>query len=611
MSAESAYFAMDLGSSRRILLRLIESKSVPPKDVAGALRRLAIQDWLFYRDYAAAEKRLRQADSLGVERSATWTAMSRIAGEAGHYGEAQAAARKAMELAESKTQTGTATVALSKAVLEEAADSLEKGGQPDAARLDKAHRMMSAILLEEPGEYRASKILLGISLLRRDGPTALSAWRHYFHLRSGQAANGVLEDPGKDLNAVLGAWNGSGLARQDRIRLVSALADSRFFHYAALLARDRRLGAEPIAEAPAVREVLNYANFLTQVQRMTEDYYRDVALGKGKEGAYKKALEAAFVGLWQRLDFPRERPAYSRARFLEEVRARFGAELRLGANGNFSGFDLIMGHRVGAENQAVEQYGRRVQLRLLTIDMMVENGYSGWFWDGRATPGGWGAFSEIAQIRQAYLQEPYRNWRQLVDAQERSRKEQEIERFSAMDDRLARENRYAYLPGMTGRLYFAAVKRLYDSLKSRGLSGSDLCLAFVTEFLRIKTEATIFAHEGRHAIDEASFPLRSHWWSMEQMEFRAKLSEVAFAPDPKFALVGGSVLSDPNIAGRSGHSAANLRIKKMLLEWIEKHSSEIPGIDLSRPPLTQLDLLTNEQIIRVCRQADPMATAAP
>jgi hypothetical protein len=96
-------------------------------------------------------------------------------------------------------------------------------------------------------------------------------------------------------------------------------------------------------------------------------------------------------------------------------------------------------------------------------------------------------------------------------------------------------------------------------------------------------------------------------WSAAQLEFRAKLSEVAFAPDPKLALAGGSILGDRSVTARNAHSVANLRIRKVLLNWMEAHSSEIRGLDRSRPLLAQLDLMSNEQIVRACREADSMA----
>lgn len=601
LNAEGAYYAMDLRSARRILERLVESKAAPPKDMTGALLRLALQDWQFYRDDLKAQERLRQADTFGIERSSIWVAMSRIAREAARYGDALFASRRALQLAETKSESKAARDAFCQAVLDEAAAAVAKGIQPARTRLEEARRTMSAALVEEPGEYRASQTLLGIALLLRDGPTALSAWRHNFQFRSGQAVNGMLEEPYQNLSAVLPSWKESPLNQQDRVRLVLGLAGSRFFRYAAWMAR-----TEAIPDVPSVDDVLAYSDFLNHVQRVTEDYYRGIALGRNGESAYKQALEAGFTGLWRRLHFSGGRPAYSQARFMQEVRRRFGAELRLGANGNFGGFDLMMGHRVAVETRRVEQYARRVEVSLVWIGAMVENGYSGWFWDGRATPGGWSAYPEIAWIREAYLGEPYHNWRQLTDAQERSETAQEIARLGAEDDRLARANPHAYLPGMTRRMYFEQVRRLYDSLKTQGYGGTDLCLAFVSEFLRMKTEASIFAHEGRHAIDQAFFPWRSHLWSAAQLEFRAKLSEVAFAPDPKLALAGGSILGDRSVTARNAHSVANLHIKKMLLKWMEAHSSEIRGLDRSRPLLAQLDLMSNEQIVRACREADSM-----
>ena len=113
-------------------------------------------------------------------------------------------------------------------------------------------------------------------------------------------------------------------------------------------------------------------------------------------------------------------------------------------------------------------------------------------------------------------------------------------------------------------------------------------------------ESSIFAYEGPHAIDAEFEKLKNS----AAREYRAKLSEIAFAPVPRLAFSG--ILTD-NIGNGSPHGQANLKLMKGLVAWMEEHRSEIAGLDGSRPQLPQLDKLTNDQLRAAARSLDPMA----
>jgi hypothetical protein len=55
------------------------------------------------------------------------------------------------------------------------------------------------------------------------------------------------------------------------------------------------------------------------------------------------------------------------------------------------------------------------------------------------------------------------------------------------------------------------------------------------------------------------------------------------------------------------HGKANKRTIKIIVEWMQKHTKEIPGIDTARPLLPQLDRLRFDQIKAVFVAADPMS----
>lgn len=149
-----------------------------------------------------------------------------------------------------------------------------------------------------------------------------------------------------------------------------------------------------------------------------------------------------------------------------------------------------------------------------------------------------------------------------------------------------------------------AGQSLLAELRSRGLKGPDLKLAFITELSRRIQASSILAHEGRHALDLRD-PMRNFFRSRAEKEFRAKLSEVALAPDPRIALTGG-ILS-ANIGDDSSHGQANLRIMKGLVRWMTENQGDIQGFDQSRPVLPQVDLLTDDQLREAFRSMDPWA----
>ncbi len=127
---------------------------------------------------------------------------------------------------------------------------------------------------------------------------------------------------------------------------------------------------------------------------------------------------------------------------------------------------------------------------------------------------------------------------------------------SRLDDDRARQDPHAFLPGLAMRLKHQGVYRLLERLRSQGIEGEDLRLRFLAELERASQETSIFAHEGRHAIDR----IAGNSWSRE-LEFTAKLSELALAPEPRLAF--GGILDD-----NTPHGRANLKVIRGLVAWI-------------------------------------------
>jgi hypothetical protein len=614
--ADVAYMKLDLAQSRRILEGILNDSHAAPEDRVTALQRLALQDWKFDRDYERARTRLQGALHYGVNRSATWQTLSRIERESGNYAPARAAAQSAIRAARDKSEIRAAQLLLAWAAYDQLMDDARHQRAPEPRLVQAAYQTLSAMLAAEPADPEASMLLLGVALLHRDGPTALKAWRSYFSIPADQPAPGLLEQPGSMLDRLLPRWRGGDLLREERVELTLALGQSRLYEYAALIGAGLPPAAGP-GRNPAVEEILAYADFLRQVKDLTDEYYRQIALGVARDGpawdierpAREKDYEGALIGLgvrlWLRLPFAGARPPFEFERFRAELSERFGTEMVTGSTSDYKGYVLIMGHRVLDETRSVEQYGYHANLRFVLVDQMVSNGYSSWFWDGKTMIGGWATASAIFQVSGGLNQAALYFWRMLNDKQEREREEKAIARERAQDDVLARDNPCTFLPGLERRLGFDGVRRIYDQVKAQGYTRDELCVAFVAEYVRLNIESTIMAHEGRHAIDQLHFPDQFQSWSEAEREFRAKLSQIVFAPDPKLAMYE---ILDESTGGPSGHGQANERLLKIILAWMTAHQREIAGLDPARPLLPQFDRLRDDQIRALCRAADPLAS---
>ena len=260
-----------------------------------------------------------------------------------------------------------------------------------------------------------------------------------------------------------------------------------------------------------------------------------------------------------------------------------------------------MGHIVLDDERLISQYEESAMFRYISIDHMVSNGYTGWFWDGAAETGGWatndGAF---LQVRSAYSAGPVAAWLTVTDEVEIEKMQKQITKLTMADDSIAMKNPHAYMPGLGLRNSYNERKALLDKLKAEGLEGADLRLTYISEMERIVQGYSIYAHEGRHAIDKKN----GYSKSSKELEYTAKLSEIYFSEMPFLAF---RAIMNRNIGDASSHGQANLRLIKDLVSWMDEHQPEIEGFDADRPTLPQADKMTDEQLREAMKSLDPMA----
>jgi len=592
-AAEEAHTVHDLAEEIALLERAQEQHG-SPEDEAEVQRRLALLEWKFLESFDDAHARLERA-AEGPLPTQAWLELVRLELARQEYGAARAAADRARESAEGTLEDGLALIAAARATIDAAVEARLVGEAARTAELEAIHAELASLVRVNPGYLDPSLLLLRSALLLDQGETALFAWRSYFHVAADGEPPGAIAGAAAQLTHALSHWRGAHATAGERAALVLALGGSRLFTEALLVARDP-LALDEVRAHAGVRELALYEAYLFRLRELTQDYYRAAAIGKARQREYRRAWEQETATVVARLAGD-EQPERFHPKMLAVLEQRFGAHV-MRSSATSDHYDVFMGHAVIDETRTVEQYGQRAELRFVQLDAMVSNGFASWYWEHGASSGGWGGAEGMWQVRSGYANDPLSVWRQLNTPDELRALRAEIERESKADRERAASDPHAYLPGLAARLSHQGRTRLKERLEAEGLSGEALRMTFLGEYERAVQESSIFAHEGRHAIDARGLG------ETGTSEYTAKLSQIAFAPEPRLAF-GGILFG--NIGGDSPHGKANKKLVKGLVRWMDAHAGEIDGLKEDRPLLPQLDRLTDEQLRAAARWLDPMA----
>jgi hypothetical protein len=570
-------------------------------DHARALAALANYRWRIAGDFDAARELLTGA---GDKQPAPLIEQARMKLACDDFDGSRTAALAAIKVSVSKRDLLRARTLFARAVAQQMTAAALRGAalEPEGDSLMRSVLgMMRPYILEEPGLREPSRYALLAALWTGDGGTAMTAWESYFRLPPGSDAPVPLTSAGHTLRNLLPNLLNASL--DERLEIVDALAGSRLYAESVVLADHWGLVASPRVHDLLEHDLLEYVRWTTDLRRDFDEGYRQIAAGH-KVPSGRERLDARAPALWRALHS--NDANYGFQRFLAEMGERFGAIFRAIPPG------ASYGHIIADKVLEIDQYGHRAQLRSIVLDSMISNGYTTWLWDGRAEIGGWSSDAEnsqpatIVSIRGDRILSA---WAELTDPEIIQRDQDNLERWTKEDDERARRDANAYLPGLALRVRLAGSRRIYDRLVAQGLHGIDLRSAFLAEYDRKFEACSIVAHEGRHALDKQSHELtlgiKLLAGAQAELEYRAKLSEVAFAPEPFICM---NAIFSSNIGAKAdAHGMANLRIMRGLVAWMQAHAAEIKGFDRTRPLLPQFDLLNEDQVRVAFRSMDPWA----
>lgn len=585
----TAYTANRVADAERIYAAVAADPAASARERSQSHRELGRIAWLIDRDLDRALGQLDRAVAAGEEACAAAALEVRFLREAEQAARAVEAAGKRIGVCEDPVEADGLRLQAIRAGLDVAA------GQAGGARRATLAKVESELgLLTETGRARlaASQARLALGLLRGDAATALEGWKGYFWLTDKDAPQGLATWQGRVAPAfAAGLAPGAGAA--DQAKLAELLVRAGFLDEARRLAADADL-ARRAGDDLSWRRAAAYFRFRDGVDAVLLDFNRKMARGGSKDTEpFEKAIGALMAEALGALG-----ASFSPTAMTEQFSA-------YGTMGQTSGYpSLHAGHLVQDERRPVSQYGRSGEIRFIAIDNMIANGFESWLWDGAAQAGGWASQgTTIVQVRPAYAPGPLNAWLMTHDTPSRSRADARLPDLERRDLEALAAAPVAYLPGLEARLDRQAILQIAERSARPGQTEAERRAAFLEEYARAVSQHSIFIHEGRHILDQAS----GEDLQSEDLEYRAKLSELALADYPRLAL---SAIDADTIGADTPHGNANRRIMEAFGRWIAAHAREVRGLDPSRPALAQLDRLSDDQIRAVARSLDPWARAA-
>ncbi|HEX8643805.1 MAG TPA: hypothetical protein VF702_07820 [Allosphingosinicella sp.] len=578
--ARSLHDANRIADAERMLAAIAADPAKNAAERAAALRHAGRIAWRIDGDFARAAALLRDAQRIGEDECATAGATARLLHEAGRGAELlpQAAA-----LAARCTEPGSADGLLLAAAA--AALDAARGGAAGPL-LAQAEALFASVSADGRAGSAGAVVDLRIGLLRRDPARALAAWRNYYWLDS--SAPPPLGTAAVLLPRALAA----DAALEAQLQLTQLLVRTGFAQAAEEYAASARLHDRAAAH-PAWRRAAAYFTARRALEADLVAANRAIARGRPPGD-----VAASFRRFKERL----VEAAGGGADADAVLRETYGLVGQSGLTGGFP--SLHLGHVVAEEHRTIEQYGHSAEIAFLALDNMLANGFQSWLWDGNAAVGGWTADGPvIVQVRQGYVSEPLGLWRIFGGERARTELLERQPRRAAADIAALTGRDAATLLGLADRLKLQATEQIGARARAAAGAGGDVRRAFLAEAWRASFQQSILVHEGRHAIDRRLVTGLARL-DDANLEYRAKLSELALADYPRLALYN---IVAGGVGDGTPHGEANANVIRRYAAWVVANRGLVAGFDAAVPAAAQLDRITDDQLRAIARSLDPIA----
>lgn len=602
-SAQNLFNQYQLAQSSSAYQQIADNSSNDITTRIKAYVKLAGEDWRYYNDYTNAMLALKVADNLKKNDFSVNLLSATINQESGKYKEALTYGKFCLNLAGNENEKIEAGLAFAHIVHDINFNQRANDKALNRQNLQKASTLINQILEKQPGNSDASELLIGIGLFLKDGPTIIKAWKSYYLISDEKAINQAIQPGFVLLKPVLIKWHGQQLSATEMKQLAIGLADSKFFDYAGWVANTiRKQSPSVYSGSKSLQDIVAYADYIKGMEGVNSYIYPLVARGKKNyDNEYDSLMDKQGKVFWNKASFINKGQKFDPDTLYNILNRKYGMEGYYGTTVNYYG--MLMGHIIHKELKQINQYGYSTKFTYISVDRLISRDFTSWY--GTTNVGGWGDSTTIIQVRKAYMTEPFLLLSLMTDTIARKAALADIEKQKQLDFERCKNNPYTEPKFLSPYIKFNEASKIYQHLLASGLKGTELNIAFVDEIFKLTIASTVFAHEGRHAIDQLYFPKEFKTMSDDERELRAKFSEVIFSLNPKMAFTGSILGSD--LDENTNHGKANQRFRKIIVDWMSTHQDEIKALDTNVPLLMQFDLLTDAQLIAICKSADPFA----
>lgn len=585
-SALRAYRENRVSDAEAILARLIADQATSPGDRAQALLSVARIAGHVDNDLPRALRALDEARAFPEARCEAAATTARLLNRGGRAADLL---RRADALVASCTDPSDRAQVMLQAA--EAALDVSAGRQPDVGSLQRVLGWLDGAGEDARTGLQGSALRLEVALLQRDPATALQAWRSYFWLTDTDMPQGIASPRGSAAD-LFARGLADGAPAEAGLHLADLLVRAGFARAAERFARASRLGEQALGH-PLWARIAAYFEARRELEQALLAVNRRLARG-GQAGNVPALHDRVTARLATAAGIAGE-PG-------EVLRTAYGLYGQVGQTDGFPSVHL--GHLIESRRRTVEQYGHRAEVGFIVLDNMLANGFQSWLWEGFAATGGWTEPGPvIIQVRPEYTSSPLASWDMFRGGPARDRLVRRQSQRAAADLAALSSRHVATLDGLADRLLLQVVDRIGARARALAGDGGDLRRAFLDEYWRATFQHSILVHEGRHAIDRTLVTGLARL-NDTNLEYRAKLSELALADYPRLAL---SNIVSGSVGDGTDHGDANALVMRYFSQWMDAHQSEIAGFDAGLPALVQLDRLTDEQIRAIARGLDPIA----
>jgi len=585
--ALSAYRKNRIAEAKADFAAIAADNAASTRDRAVARRELARIAWLIDADPAAARAHLESADARTDETCQSAALLVRLLRESGQPAKAvQAAAQHRAPCTEGRDAL---IVQESRAWADLA---MESRGSSRSRALTQMKSRLDALTADGRRGLAASQLNIELGLLSSTPERAFGGWQGFFWLAKEEAPPALLKDF-PNARELFRRALAPDAKLKDQVELLRMLVRAGFSLEAERFATLHSVAQK--AKASDWSSIEAYFRFRRAVDRLTLNHYRKVAHGNDDAKAYQTEITklidqtAAKLAALVNTD---------NASAKDVLRRAWGLHFTVGLTGGY--MSLHLGHVIEDAQENVAQHGRTGAVERIVLENMLSNGYESWLWDGWAQAGGWAeAGARLIQVRTSYVGSVFTALGLRPGRPARARADEELLELRKRDDEILQTKQLADLPGLAERLRLQTIDQIVGEMKAAGEADDDN--AFQGRYWRALVGATITIHEGRHVLDQVQYTGEQALPS-EELEYRAKLSELQFGEYPRLSL---SKMVNGQIGGESNHGKANTRILKEIGLWIEGNAATVEGFDAKRPVLTQIDKLSDKQMRIFACSRDP------